>query len=300
MTPGGAANSPRRAGSALGEEAAELLDGLLSLVDDRVEIDADKTGSRLACRVVRRPQRARWAVWLVVVALAAVGTGCSSRFGVPKPATSQSGSVLELWRGFFVTALVVGAFVWTLIIVAIIRFRHRPTGPDDLPPQTREHIPLELTYTAIPIAIVAVLFGFTVGVQHREDKLIAHPALAVHVEGFQWGWRFTYKDQGVEIVGNQLDPPELVLPVDQTVRLEITAPDVIHSFYVPAFLFKRDAIPGFPNEVDLHLDRVGTFEGKCAEFCGLNHGDMGFTVHTMRPDDFRAWLATHSQASQRQ
>ena len=247
---------------------------------------------------MRRSDRARWAVWLVVAALAAGASvalsGCGARFGVPKPATTQSRSVLHLWQGFFIAALVVGAFVWTLIIVAIVKFRRpRDAGPDDLPPQTREHIPLEITYTAIPIAIVAVLFGITVGVQHKEDKLTAKPALTVHVEGFQWGWRFTYKDEGVEIVGNQLKPPTLVLPTNQTVRLELTAPDVIHSFYVPAFLFKRDVIPGFTNEVDLNLDRVGTFEGKCAEFCGLNHTDMGFTVMTSPEPEFRQWLDTH-------
>jgi cytochrome c oxidase subunit 2 len=99
------------------------------------------------------------------------------------------------------------------------------------------------------------------------------------------------------VVGNQFAPPVLVLPSHRTVRLVLTSPDVIHSFYVPAFLFKRDVIPGHVNRVDLNLDREGAFEGHCAEFCGLAHADMGFTVRSLAPAGFDSWLAGQRQAS---
>lgn len=237
----------------------------------------------------------RWSVALGAAALSVALGACQvPTFGIPRAATHQGDRVVHLWQGSVLAAAAVGLLVWGLIVFSVVRFRRRGPAGGDLPRQTRFNIPLELTYTAIPVVIVAVLFAFTVRTQQRVDHLSAHPDLTVRVEAFQWGWRFTYDGRPsppVQIVGNQLQHPQMVLPAHRTVRLVLTSNDVVHSFFVPAFVFKRDLIPGMTNAVEVNLDKEGTFVGHCAEFCGLNHADMGFTVLSVSPSNFDAWLA---------
>ena len=147
----------------------------------------------------------------------------------------------------------------------------------------------------IPVLIVAVIFGFVVHAENRIDHLSRTPAATVKVEGFQWGWRFSYLRPdgtviGTPVVGTQAHIPTLVVPVDETVRLYLVSDDVIHSFFVPDFLFKRDLIPGVDNQVDLYVDRLGSFVGHCAEFCGLNHTSMNFTVDAVPKEQFAAMI----------
>ena len=220
--------------------------------------------------------------------------GCTGdnqpRYGMPAPATQQSQSTLHLWQGMFVTALVVGGIVWGLIFWSIIRYRGR--GKDQpLPKQTQYHIPLEITYTIIPIIIVAVIYAFVVKADDVIDKTSTKAAVSVRVEGFQWGWRFTYLNANgtplaPPVSGNQYDPPTLTLPAFETVKLTLVSDDVIHSFYVPDFLFKRDMIPKVNNVVELYIDKVGIFQGHCAEFCGLHHADMSFQVRSVPASQF--------------
>jgi cytochrome c oxidase subunit 2 len=224
------------------------------------------------------------------VALAGCTGDNQPRYGMPTPATTQSHSILHLWQGVFVTSAVIGGIVWALIIWSVIRYRKRP-GDHALPRQTQYHIPLEITYTIIPIVIVAVIFVFVVKAQNIIDRTSATPAVSVRVEGFQWGWRFTYLSPsgaplGPPIVGNQFSQPTLTLPAFETVRLTLVSDDVDHSFYVPDFLFKRDLIQGVDNTVELYIDKVGTFQGHCAEFCGLHHADMNFQVDAVPKASF--------------
>jgi cytochrome c oxidase subunit 2 len=177
-----------------------------------------------------------------------------------------------------------------LILWATIRYRRRP-GDDDLPPQFREHLGLEIAYTLIPILIVVGLFVLTYRTETTVEDLVAAPAATVRVEAFNWSWRFTYEDSGATVFGTPDDPPEAVLPVGRPVRFLLTSPDVIHSFFVPDFLFKRDAIPGRTTMFDLTIDRPGTYQGRCAEFCGLDHWRMRFTIRAVPPAEFEAWLA---------
>jgi cytochrome c oxidase subunit II len=217
-----------------------------------------------------------------------VVAGCGSRYGAPRSASQQGDDILGLWRGLFVAAAVIGALVVGLILWAVFRYRQR--GPvDELPKQTHAHIPLEVLYTGVPLLIVAVIFGLTVVTQNRVTKLSDHPDVRVEVTGFQWQWRFRYVREDITIVGDLEHPPTLVLPVDRTVRLKLRTTDVIHSFYVPAFLEKRDLIPGIDNQIDVRPNRVGRFVGHCAEFCGLAHDRMGLDVETMTPAAFSTW-----------
>jgi cytochrome c oxidase subunit 2 len=229
------------------------------------------------------------------VALAA--SACSSRGGAPAPVTKQGHDVLDLWRILLGSAMAVGALVVGLILWSVVRYRRpKEAGAGDLPTQTRANVPLEVFYTVTPLVIVAVLFGLTLRTQHRVTKLSATPDLGVEVTGFQWGWRFRYPVQAVTVVGDANKPPTLVLPVGANVRLRLIAADVVHSFFVPQFLVKKDLIPGVDNQLEIRPTQVGHYGGVCAEFCGLDHTRMTFSVDVVTPQQFQAFVAAQQPA----
>ncbi|WCO67405.1 cytochrome c oxidase subunit II [Iamia majanohamensis] len=244
---------------------------------------------------MRRRPTARLGPATAVVAVLVLG-GCGTSFGLADPASEQADTVASFWSPAVWAALAVGAFVWALITWSIIRYRRRS---DALPTQVAEHIPIELTYTVIPIIIVVVLFAFGTLAQRDVSDRASDPDVTVLVEGFQWSWRFTYEDQDVIVTGDGegTDGPELVLPVDQTTRLELVALDVNHSFWVPRFLSKRDLIPGVDNEIDVTPNVLGTHQGRCAEFCGLDHWRMYFKVRIVSEADFQAWVAENADTT---
>jgi len=228
----------------------------------------------------------------VLFAGALLLAGCElPSFGAPDPASAQGSDVESMWKLFFLAGLVVAAFVWGLIAFVTIRCRRRD---DTIPNQRSGNIRLEILYTATPIVVVAVLFGLSVATEQRLTRTADHPAFVVNVTGFQWGWRFEYPSEHVTVLGTgESTPPELVLPVDETVQLVLSTNDVIHSFFVPHFLEKRDLIQGVDNKIDVTPTKVGRFDGRCAEFCGLDHWRMNFVVDVMSRADFDQWLAAH-------
>jgi len=231
------------------------------------------------------------------VAAVVLATGCSSTLGAPDAVTEQGEEFITLWKGFLITAAVVGLFVYGLIIYAALRFRRRKgDDPDAVPSQRQYQVPLEIVYTVVPILIVAVLFGFTVVGQNRITRNDPDPDLTVEVIGFQWQWQFNYLDPAtgetlVSVSGSAETIPELVLPVGRNVRFDLVANDVNHSFWVPEFLEKRDLIPGVDNEIDVDITEPGEWVGRCAEFCGLDHWKMDFTARAVPADEFDAWFA---------
>lgn len=217
-------------------------------------------------------------------------TACSSRFGMPRPATREASRMLWLWQVSMVAAIVVGGLTAGLILWAALRYRRRS---DLMPRQTALHVPLEVAYTALPVVIVALLFAATYGVQRRVVRTGARDALVVDVSGYDWSWSFRYPSAGVEVEGSvpPQPPPTLVLPVGRQVRLRVASADVVHAFWVPRFLFKVDAIPGRTNELSVTVTEAGRFAGRCAEFCGVDHAHMTFEVVALAPAEFDAWLA---------
>lgn len=208
------------------------------------------------------------------------------------PITDQATNVddvwnLYLWIGFAVLALVVG-----LVIYLVLRFRRRT---DEMPTQKHYNIPMEITYTLIPLVVVLGLFGVTFATERDIEDSSDTPDLVVEVVAFQWQWQFAYPDADVTIIGGaDSDIPTLVLPADSTVRFEMESLDVIHSFWITAFRFKRDIIPGRPAVFDVDVnDQVGEYpnSGVCAEYCGLDHAKMKFEVEVLSRDDFERWLA---------
>lgn len=221
-----------------------------------------------------------------LTALVLAGSGCST-FGAPDSVSTQGDEFTSTWRVFVIIALVVVALIWGLVAFMVIRYRHRS---DEVPDQRQYRVPLEVTYTAVPLVVVAVLFAISVVAEDRITELSADPDLVVEVHGFQWDWQFTYEDEGIQVTGVPDGDAVLRLPVGRTIRFELVADDVIHSFWVPEFLTKRDLIPGVDNEIDIEITEPGTWTGRCAEYCGLQHTFMTFTVEAVAPDAFDAWV----------
>jgi cytochrome c oxidase subunit 2 len=155
---------------------------------------------------------------------------------------------------------------------------------------------MEVLYTATPIVLVAVLFALSVAGQGTVTDTTDEPDVRVEVVGFQWQWQFRYPDQDVVVSGSTDRPALLVLPVDRTSQLDLVSADVNHSFWVPEFLSKRDLIIGIDNVIDVTPTETGSWLGRCAEYCGLDHWRMYFEVHVVAPDEFERWAEEAAQA----
>ncbi len=307
-------------------------------------------------------KRAGLVVSLGVAAL--MLSGCSIdntvlRFGWPSGITPQAHRMRELWTWSVIAALAMGVLVWGLTFWAVI-FHRKKADSEEFPRQTGYNVPLELSYTAIPFVIIAVLFYFTVIVQNYVDEKVPNPDVVVDVTAFQWNWKFGYRtidlkdgvakydgtdheredantesakaraevvnEEGharpgpihgkqendlsylhydkVETIGSSNEIPVLVLPTGKRVEFQIASADVIHAFWVPEFLFKRDVNP---NPKENHSDNVfqiseiekeGAFVGRCAEMCGTYHSAMNFEVRAVSPDKFETYFAARKPVSE--
>jgi cytochrome c oxidase subunit II len=246
----------------------------------------------------------------VVVPLTA---GCSVdevlRFGWPVGVTPQATHMREFWTWSCIAALVVGVIAWAAMFWAMIVYRKR-AGESDVPPrQTQYNLPIEIIFTVVPTIIVAVLFAFTVQVQNDVVGQDPSPDLKVDITAFQWNWQFTYPDSRtptgapVTTIGTADTIPLLVLPTNQSIQFSQHSNDVVHSFWVPEFLFKRDVFP-MPEKNDQEyvwrieqIDREGAFVGRCAELCGAYHSVMNFEVRALNPDLFARYLQLRQQVN---
>lgn len=235
------------------------------------------------------------AAGLALVALSAC-SGQGARLGLPEAASAEAPNVGNLWVGAWIASFVVGGIVWGLIGWAVIRYR-RKDGDAPAPRQTTYHLPLELLYTLVPFLIVGVLFFYTVKAQDAMISQTDEPDVVINVVGQKWSWTFSYMeadnpDIGTDAhtVGTLESIPDLYLPVDKTVRFNLNSADVIHSFWVPSFYFKMDVIPGQENSFDVTPNRLGTYDGKCAELCGEYHALMLFKVHIVTEEEYEAYV----------
>ncbi|MGZ6344474.1 MAG: cytochrome c oxidase subunit II [Candidatus Limnocylindrales bacterium] len=252
-----------------------------------------------------RGTRAPLRLLLPLLALVLVATGCAqASYSDPVPqllpikAVTETGQLAnDLYYFVLAIATVIFLLVEGLIIFAVIRYRRRK-GDDGLPVQTHGNLFFELGWTIVPFIIVVVLFVLSANTQTKVDARSANPGVTVDVTGFQWQWTFEYKDSGLSFTGQGKDGPEMVLPVNTVVHIRLHAADVIHSFYVPAFFFKRDVIPGITNQFDITITNPGTYTGQCAELCGIGHADMRFTVRAVTPDEYTAWVKQAQEAAQ--
>jgi cytochrome c oxidase subunit 2 len=219
--------------------------------------------------------------------------------------TSQGIQASSLYLPVFIIAVVIFILVEGLLLYLSLRFRRRSTG-NDLPEQVHGNNRLEMLWTAIPMAIVLVLFVVSTVVLNDVQSVSAKHGAVVDVEAFRFGWTFKYDDptsgnpetgeyQPLAMApisgGGRAGAPQMVLPVGEPVLIRLNSADVIHSFYVPSFFFKRDVIPGRTNEFELTIEKPGVYGGQCAEFCGTAHSDMYFSVNAVEPAEYDAWIA---------
>jgi cytochrome c oxidase subunit II len=200
----------------------------------------------------------------------------------------EFGRVQDLYLpvGLAVLGIVVVAFVF-----AVVRYRARP-GHVARP--TRDRNLLEAAIATAIAGIVAVLLVTTLGANAKITDTARHgrPAFAVNVLTYRWGWQFTYPSlPGVVDRTAPNTPPVLHVPAGRTVRFRMRTQDVVHAFWVPAVRFKADAWPDTTRTFDLVFPEGRALSGHCAQFCGLKHSDMVFTVDAMAPAEFRAWAA---------
>jgi cytochrome c oxidase subunit 2 len=249
-------------------------------------------------------------------ALAVLLSACSDfnlRTAVPPDAASVQG---QASRNIYDIVFVIGAAVFFLveglILFAVLRYRRR-AGDDELPPQIHGNNRLEIIWTAIPIAIVLALFVLSWQTLNTVDARTPTPPVRIGVIAYQWQWEFVYAPDGVRwedcgvpankgkcvtVVGtppaggdrSKWTPPTMHVPLDETVELQMHSLDVIHSFYVPAFLYQRDITPRKDQVIQFTADRIGIYRGQCTQFCGLYHQFMEFQVKVEPKADYVAWL----------
>ena len=251
----------------------------------------------LPSRTRRRLPRVAFGVLMVSAVLFL--SGCSAadkeqikRLAMPVPATQEAPHIYDLWQWSWLAAIITGVIVWGLIFYAVIRFRRR--SHDEIPVQTRYNLPIEIFYTIAPVMMVIVFFFFTVKAQNAALHNFDNPDRVVTVVGQQWSWTFNYNydpsaddGKGASVGGETVydegtsgDPkgPTLWLVKGERTQFHLYSPDVIHSFWVPSFLFKMDVVPGRDNTFGLTPTKEGDFQGFCAELCGVYHSRMLFNV----------------------
>jgi len=245
----------------------------------------------------------------LALAGALVLTGCSPEvekgwLPTERGTTNHTDRIMDLWVNSWIAALVVGVITWGLMVWCIVAYRRRK-GTKGFPKQISYNLPLEVFYLTIPLFMVLVFFYFTDRDQQAIDDRSKPADVVVDVRGKQWAWDFNYKkgtvvtedlyEAGVQahLTGQAVDKdklPTLYLPVNKSVDLELNSRDVIHSFWVPAFLQKRDMIPGKTNYIRLTPTKEGTYDGKCAELCGEYHSEMLFRVKVVSEAEFQAHM----------
>src|SRR5919198_1016272 len=223
-----------------------------------------------------------------------VGCGAAVSACYPASPTPDGRQARALYDVFFVGGAIVVVLIWVLLAWVVIRYRRRD---DRLPRQDRGSLPIQVAWAVIPLVVVLGLFALTFQTMSQIQATSPAAGVNVHVWAFRWQWRFDYPDNGITIIGTRDSDPEIVVPVNTPVAVTLDAVDVNHSFYVPLFLFKRDAIPGMTNRFDFTVEAAGTYRGQCAEFCGVFHDAMLFSVRAVSAAEFEQWVAGQAQPS---
>lgn len=241
----------------------------------------------------KKPWNRRFGLLLLPALLALTGCSNVATLGFPEGASSVNDISLSLWQGAWIAAGVVGVFTLILILWPAV-FHRAKASKGEFPKQTQYNIPVEVFYTVIPFVIIAVLFYFTA---IKQDEITQKSSVVAHeisVNGFQWSWQFGYPEAGEKaiVTGSPDKPPTLVVPVGEKVRYTLTASDVVHSFWIPAFMIQMQNLPGVTNKLEFTANKIGEFPGFCNILCGRNHSQMRFTIKVVSPADYQSYLET--------
>jgi cytochrome c oxidase subunit 2 len=239
---------------------------------------------------------------VVILLIAIVGlvfwSGAGSTLYPPKPATSQAREISELYDIVFAIAVAIFLIVEGLIVWSVVRYRRRP-GDVDLPPQTHGNNLAEALWTIIPTVIVLYLFAISWDTLKTVDAVSPDPDVHINVLAGQFSWQFQYLDGDGKLLATETRATTdkdggMAVPVGKKVYVTLESGDVIHAWYVPRFLFKRDVVPGQINHFEFTVEEAEAgqvYRGQCAELCGTQHRMMLFDVLAMTQADYDAWLA---------
>lgn len=193
---------------------------------------------------------------------------------------------LSLWF-----SLGIGTVVTVALLYVVFRYRMKPGDKAGVPKQIHGNTVLEITWTLIPILILAIVGVPTVRASFATAATKDPNALQVKVIGHQWWFEFQYPEYGI-VTAN-----ELYIPVGKDVSLTLESADVIHSFWIPKLAGKMDVIPGRTNHMWFNAEREELFYGQCVEFCGTSHANMRLRVNAVSQAEFDQWIATHKQGA---
>ena len=245
------------------------------------------------------PQKPRfkWAALPIFAILIVSLTGCASqefsRGWLPgvTGVTNHTERIVSLWTGSWIVLWSVGLIAWGLMFWAIIVYRRRK-GDAEIPPQLRYNMPIETLFTIVPFILVLGFFALTARDIAEIEKPVASD-YRIEVIGKQWSWDFNYTnnnvfDSGIQYQedGTEAELPTLYLPVNRTVEIDLVSRDVIHSFWVIDFLYKKDVFPGRVNKMYMTPQVIGDYKGKCAELCGEFHSMMLFNVKVVSQSEY--------------
>ncbi len=253
----------------------------------------------------------KWAAMPAAVSLMLLLSGCSEQEfsrgflpGVPG-VTNHTDRITGLWTTSWIVLWGIGIIAWGLMFYAIIVYRRRK-GETGLPAQLRYNNPIETLFTIVPLIITIGFFAFTARDMAAIEQPTANPDVKIQVIAKQWSWDFNYVngnvyDSGVQSQfagekGSEAALPVLYLPVNKSVQIDLTARDVIHSFWVVDFLYKKDMFPGRINHMYFTPQVEGTYKGKCAELCGEYHSMMLFNVKVVSQAEYDAHVAALAAA----
>lgn len=251
-------------------------------------------------------RRRKLALVSLFSSLALILAGCTpevQRGFLPDSAgvTNHTDRIIGLWTTSWIVLLLVGVVAWGLMAWALIVYRRRK-GETGLPTQFRYNMPIEALFTTIPLILVLGFFAFTARDTAAIEAKIENPDVHIEVIAKQWSWDFNYVDENVYDSGIQAQftgteenimetLPTLYLPVGKSVQIDLSSRDVIHSFWVVEFLYKKDMFPAKTNYMYFTPLKEGTYVGKCAELCGEYHSMMLFNVKVVSQAEYDSHLA---------
>ncbi|WP_341708080.1 cytochrome c oxidase subunit II [Halopseudomonas sp.] len=252
--------------------------------------------------------------WPVGLSLCALGLSAQAEWGVNmrRGVTEVSQSVFDLHMTIFWICVVIGIVVFGVMFWSMLMHRK---SEDSKPATFHEHVGVEILWTVIPLVILIVM-----AVPATKTLIEIYDAdeadVDILVTGYQWRWQYQYVGEGVSFFSTLTTPRDeitnvsakspdyllevdnpLVIPVGKKVRFLVTASDVIHSWWVPDFAVKKDAIPGFINEAWTRVEEPGIYRGQCTELCGKDHGFMPVVVQVLPQDEYDTWLAEQKAAA---
>ena len=224
-----------------------------------------------------------------------------------QPQVTKNG-VFALWMHDWILMPIITAIsLFVLALLVWVAFRYRRAA-NPVPSKTTHNTTIEVVWTLAPVLILVGIAIPSIGLLAAQYKPVGKNAVTIKATGNQWYWSYTYPDNGdFEIVSNMLPDDQakasgqprllavdnrIVVPVGVPIRVLTTSADVIHSWALPAFWTKMDAVPGRINETSFTVEKAGVYYGQCTELCGARHGFMPIAVEAVSPAQFASWIAS--------